>query len=280
MARELYVTKADGRSQAFDRQKIMRTCLRLGVTQDVAEKIVSRIEKEAYDGIPTKKIIKLIFRYVRKYRPEFKHIIDLRDAICMLRPKPDFELFIAQLLREYGFKVKSNQMVAGKCIEHEIDAVAEKNSKEVYYVEVKHHYKPHTYTGLDVFLEVWATFEDLIDGYKEGRNKIPFTGVIVISNTKLSDHAYNYAMCRNIKGMAWNTPRERGLESMISDKRLYPITLLRGLDPDDQAKLGDAGIVTLKQIIELDEAEIRRMTRLSKKAVKELKQKSKEILSK
>ncbi len=284
----IYVTKVDGRRQPFDRQKIMRTCLRMGATPDIAKKIADKIEQQAYNGIPTKKIIKLIFSYIRRYKPEFKHMIDLRDAICLLRPKPDFELFVAQLLKAQGFKVRSNRIVPGKCVEHEIDAIAERpigssltstaQQKEVFYVEVKHHYKPHTYTGLDVFLEARATFEDLIDGYKVNKHKIPFTGAIVICNTKLSEHAKRYAKCRGVKGIAWNTPTDHGLERMIEEQRLYPITLLRGLEPAEQAKLGDAGIVILKQIAELSEEELNRQTKIPKKRVRELREKSIEIL--
>ena len=284
----LYVTKADGRRQPFDRQKIIRTCTRMGASQEVAEKIANQIEKRAYTGIPTKKIIKLIFMYIEKYKPEFRHIIDLREAICLLRPKPDFELFVAELLRSHGFKVKTNQMLRGMCVEHEIDAIAERtikdtkgrSVKEALCVEVKHHYKPHTYTSLGVFLEAWATFEDLLDGYKAGKNKTPFSGLIVVSNTKLSDHAQDYAICKKIMGIAWKTPLEHGLERMIEENKLYPITFLRGLDINHQAKLGDVGIVTLKQIVEMDESEIYRMTRIPKIKIRELKQKSREILKK
>lgn len=274
----IYVTKFDGRKQAFNKQKIMRTCMRMHATPKIAKAIADNIEAHAYDGISTKKIMQMIFAYMRKHRPEVKHITDLRTAISMLRPKPDFELFIAQLLRAHGYKVKSNRMVLGKCIEHEIDAIAEKG-KDVLYVEVKHHYKPHTYTGLGVFLEARATFEDLLDGYKTGANKIKFNKAMVISNTKLSSHARRYADCRSIIYIGWKAPVERGLERLIEEKRLHPITFLRDIDPADEIKLGDAGIVTLKQLIELSLDELWKKTKIPKKTLKEFKLKAQKILS-
>jgi len=247
-------------------------------TPAIAKAVAEKIEARAYDGIRTKKIMQMIFAYMRKHRPEIKHIVDLRSAISMLRPKPDFELFIAQLLRAYGHKVRSNRMIAGRCIEHEIDAIAEKD-RDVIYVEVKHHYKPHTYTGIDVFLEARATFEDLVDGYKSGANKIKFNKAMIISNTKLSDHARRYADCRNIKYIGWKAPAERGMGRMIEEKKLHPITFLRDLDPVDEIKLGDAGIVTLKQILDLSVDVLWKKTKVPKKTLKEFKFKAQKILS-
>jgi hypothetical protein len=293
------VTKADGRKQPFDRNKVIRTCLRMGASEDVAERVATQVHLKAYEGIPTRKVINMVLSYMRKYKPEFKNIIDLREAICILRPKPDFELFIARLLEEQGYKVRTNQMVMGKCVEHEIDAIAEKETrpkekgtkekkvgkakrgraaKNVFYVEVKHHYKPHTYTGMGVFLEAQATFEDIVEGNKEGKNPYPFTGAIVVSNTKLSNHALRYSECRRIIGIAWKTPLDHGLERMIEDNKLYPITYIRGLTTDQQSRLGDAGIVTIKELMETDDDHVYQLTRVPRKHIKELKLKAKEIM--
>jgi hypothetical protein len=283
-----YVTKMDGSLQRFDRQKIVRTCMRMGATADVAESIAGDIERRAYDGMPTRTIIRSVLAHMRRHVPKFNYMIDLREAICRVRPKPDFEMFVAQLLRAYGFKVRSNQIVNGMCVDHEVDAVAEKVAgkspakckRETFYVEVKHHYKSHTYTNLGVFLEVKASFDDLVQGYAAGKNRIPFKGAIVVSNTKLSDHARRYSECAGIMAIAWKTPAEKGLERMIDEKKLYPLTIVRGLSPSDQARLGDAGIVTLKQLLTMDDAVIARTARIPRKTVRELKGKAQEILKK
>ena len=299
------VTKADGRKQPFDRNKIIRTCLRMGADEETAERVATQVQLKAYEGIPTRKVIKMVLSYMRKYKPQFKNIIDLREAICILRPKPDFELFVARLLEGHGYEVRTNQMVMGKCVEHEIDAIAEKarttkavrqakqakdkgkrgraaaakgKDKDVFYVEVKHHYKPHTYTGMGVFLEAQATFNDLVDGNREGKNPYPFTRAIVVSNTKLSDHALRYSECRSITGIAWKTPLDHGLERMIEDNKLYPITYIRGLTADQQSRLGDAGIVTIKELLETDDEHVYQLTRIPRKHIKELKRKAKGIM--
>jgi hypothetical protein len=274
----VYVIKFDGREQDFNKQKIIRTCLRMHATPKIAKKVADKIAEQAYDGITTKKIMQMIFAYLRKERPEFKHVADLRAAISALRPKPDFEKFIAQLLRAHGYKVKTNRIVNGRCIDHEIDSIAEKG-KDIIYVEVKHHYKPHTYTGLGYFLEANSTFEDMVDGYGTGANKIKFNKSLIISNTKLSAHAKRYADCRKIMYIGWKAPAKRGLERMIEEKCLYPITMIRGIDPMEEMKLGDAGIVTIKQILDASLEELWKKTKIPKKRLKDLNSKAQNILS-
>ncbi len=271
------VTKADGTKQSFDRDKVFRTCSRMRVSQDLAEEITSKIEGKLYEGIKTKQILQMIFRYVAEYRPNIKHQIDLREAICLLRPKPDFEQFVVKLLEAEGYDVISNQIVSGVCVEHEIDAIANK-VEETVYVEVKHHFQPHTYTGLGVFLEAQATFEDLVEGNKLGKNRFSFSNALVVCNTKISDHAKRYAECRNIQHIGWKSPYERGLEFLIEDYKLYPITLLKGLDKITEAKLGDAGIILVKQLAESDARKLSRVSNVQNQKLNELIAKSQEIM--
>jgi len=285
-----FVTKYNGEKQRFDKAKVIRTCTRMGATPEIAQTIANKIEGKIYDGIHTKKIMKMIFSYMRKYRPEIKHTINLRKAITMLRPKPDFELFVAKVLEAHGYKVKSNQFINGKCVEYEIDAIATKvKSKgktkrkakdgDIIFVEVKHHYKPHTYTSLDVFLENWAKFDDLKAGFKAGSNKIKFNRVMIVSNTKFSQHATKYAKCKGMEYLGWKAPVEYGLEQMIEKKKLHPITFLKDLEPQEQSKLGDAGIVTIKQILSTSIDSMARRTKISKKRLKQFKIKGRQILS-
>jgi Holliday junction resolvase-like predicted endonuclease len=272
----IYVTKADGSKQPFDKQKIINTCLRLQATPEQAQSIADKIEAKAYDGIPTKKILQMVFQYMKKYRPAIGYQIDLKQAIAMLRSKPDFEIFVAKLFEAIGYEVETNLIIQGKCIEHEIDVVARKGN-EIILVEVKHHVNHHTYSGLDVFLQLNSTLEDLREGYKAGKNKFRFTKAILICNTKVSEHAKRYALCKGLEFIAWKFPLERGLERIIEENKLYPITFLREIEREEAYKLADAKIVTIKQL--LDGAEkIARNTGISKNRILKLQQDAKLVL--
>jgi len=273
----LYVTKADGSKQPFDKQKIVRTCIRMRLTDKQARDVANRVEQAAREGMPTKKILQLIFSYAQQYRPEVKHLIDLREAISMMCPKPDFEIFVRKLLQEYGYDTSPAQLINGDCVEHEIDGIA-KRGNEVIYIEVKHHYQHHTYTGLNICLEAKATLEDLIAGFGS-KNKVRFNRGLVVCNTKFSDHAKQYADCAGVQLLGWNTPVGAGLETMIEDKKLYPITLLKILDAASEAKLGNNGIVLLKQLVQTDISELYRITKIPKPKLKLYQKYAAEILA-
>jgi len=46
----IYVRKADGTRQLFDRERIASTCLRMGATEEMAEAVAKSIESRVYDG--------------------------------------------------------------------------------------------------------------------------------------------------------------------------------------------------------------------------------------
>jgi hypothetical protein len=272
----IYVTKADGSKQPFDKQKIINTCLRLQATPEQAQSIADKIEAKAYDGIPTKKILQMVFQYMKKYRPAIGYQIDLKQAIAMLRSKPDFEIFVAKLFEAMGYEVRTNLIIRGKCIEHEIDVIARKEN-EIILVEVKHHVNHHTYSGLDVFLQLNSTLEDLKLGYESGKNNFKFTRAILICNTKVSDHGRRYALCKGLEFIAWKFPPEKGLERLIEEYKLYPITFLKEIERGEAYKLADVGIVTVKQL--LDDAEkISRKSGISKNRILQLQKAAKIVL--
>jgi transcriptional regulator NrdR family protein len=62
----VFVTKFDGTRQQFSKEKIVRTCMRMGATRTVAESVADEIEARIYDGITTRKILQMIFSRLRK----------------------------------------------------------------------------------------------------------------------------------------------------------------------------------------------------------------------
>jgi hypothetical protein len=244
----VFVKKFDGTYEIFNREKVIQTCIRMGATRDVAEIIVNKIESKIYNGIETKKILKMIFRFLSKYKPSAKHHIDLRRALSLLKSKPDFELFIQSLFKEHDYEVFKNQIIKGKCVEHEVDGIVKKNDK-TYIIEVKHHFDYHTPIGLDVSRISRAVFEDVTEGFEFGLNKFRIDSSIIVSNTKLSGHARRYADCRGIKHMCWSSSHEYDLQNMIEEKKLYPITYLKGLKTTVREKLVSAEVIFLKDLI-------------------------------
>jgi Holliday junction resolvase-like predicted endonuclease len=272
------VTKFDGTLQPFDKNKIVRTCMRMGATRAAAESIAEEIENKVYDGIETKKILQMIFRSLRKHKPKIRHQIDLRKALSLLNPAPDFERFIQLLLSEHGYEVTPNRIIRGRCGEHEVDAVARKNGKTCI-VEVKHHYQYHTPTSLDVSRISRAVFEDVTEGHELGYNNLKIDYAMIVCNTKLSEHAKSYADCRGIIHIGWSSPPNSDLQTMIEEKKLYPVTFLKGLNAETRKRLVSDGIILLRQLAEKPPQELRKQTGISTEKLESMVDKARAILS-
>ena len=220
----VFVIKYDGRREEFDPEKIRQSCLRSGATPEKAEEIVEYAKKKVYDGMSTKKLMKLV--YAKLNCTSGKHIAirySLKEAITELGPEGyEFEWYVAHLLREDGYKTihSPDPKLKGHWVDHEIDVLAQKG-KEKVIIECKHHFKSHTWTGLEVPLIQWARLEDL----DENGNCI--TGAWIITNTKFSEHAIRYSKGKNIRLIGWNYPPGQGLEKLIERERRYPLTVLK-----------------------------------------------------
>jgi len=273
----MYVRKFDGSTQQFDKNRIIASCLRNGTSQETAYRVADRIENESYDGMRTKEILDLVWQYLGEHHPDSRIRIDLRLALSLLKSKPDFEEYASLILKDLGYSVQSNVIVKGKCIEHEIDAIAQKDTRTLY-VEVKHHDQAHTYTPLEVSMKVWATHQDLIAGRKLGYHNFDFTNALIICNTKFTDHARRFADCVGIDRIGWKSPPSNSLDGIIESRRLYPITILRG-ERKLQRLLLDNGIVLLRQLVDSKADRLTRDRILSTSQLSNLRQKSVRILS-
>ena len=225
----------------------------MGANRRTAEEIADGIETDLYDGIETRKILQMIFEKLSKHKNSVRYQICLRRALSLMNPR-DFERFVQMLLSEHGYEVTQNQIVRGKCVEHEVDAIARKNNK-TYIVEVKHHYKYHTPTGLDESRIARAVFEDITEGFKVGLNNLKIDKPLIVCNTKFSEHARRYAECRGIHKIGWSSPPNRGLQAMIEEKKFYPVPCLKGVDEIVRERLASNGIILLSQLAAIDPRE-------------------------
>lgn len=274
----VFVTKADGSRQLFDREKVVGTCLRMGVSRETAEEVVDKVEKRLYDGISTRKILQMTFRLLRSRKPAVKHLVDLRRGLSLMDSKPEFEVFVQALLAHNGYEVSPNRILPGKCGEHEVDAIAKKDGV-TFFVEAKHHVNYHTPTGLDESRIARAILEDVTEGFECGSCDFKVDGAMIVTNTRYSDHARRYGKCRNILQIGWRSPSDLSLQSIIEENNLYPISCIRGLKRATKTKLVNKGIVLMKQLLEETPATLARKTGIPKETLKQLMAKTETILT-
>jgi len=244
-----YVIKADGTKAPYDRHRVMRTAHNYGVPDDYVIEVAAAVERRLYDGIRTRDVLRLIHTCAKRYHPGVEGRTNVRRAIGLLRPKPDFEYYVQALLRGSGYEVEEGRILKGRCGEHEVDAIARKDGI-TYFVEVKHHHNHHRTTGLDEGRIARAIVEDVQEGYKEGRNHFTIDKAMIVCNTKLSGHAKRYAACWDIKHIGWDNPKDENIASMVADRKLCPVTLIKGVNAKTRKKLVGAGIVTIGQLME------------------------------
>ena len=267
----VWVTKANGSRQLFDREKVVKTCLRLGANRQTAHEVAEKVERRLYDGIPTAKILQMTFLFLRKYKPAVSQLYDLRRGLSLMYSKPEFEKFVQVLLGHNGFEVSPNQILSGKCAEHEVDAIARKNGI-TYFVEAKHHMSYHTQTGLDESRIARAVLEDVTEGFALGNTELKIDRAMIVTNTRYSEHAIRYGMCRNILQIGWNSPPNLSLQGMIEEKNLYPLSCLRGLKVDARISLVSSGIILIEQIVEEDPALLAKRTGLPRELLRRIKE--------
>jgi len=264
------VTKANGSRQLFDKNKIVKTCMRMGATRRDAFEVADKIEKRLYNGISTVKILQMLFQFMRKYKPHVSQIYDLRKGLSLMSSKPEFEIFVQYLLSHNGFEVSSNRILKGKCVEHEVDGIAKKNGF-TYLVEAKHHVNYHHFTGLDESRIARAVLEDVTEGYDLGRGGLKIDKAMLVTNTKYSDYAMQYGVCKDILQIGWSTPVNLSLQSMIEEKNLYPLSCVKGINVDTRLHLADSGVVLINQVTEEDTLGLARKTGLPQEVINKLK---------
>ena len=269
----VYVTKADGSKQLFDREKIVQTCQRIGANPKVAVQVAQEIENNIYEGITTREVLQTIFKLVGQHKPAVKHLFDLKQGISLMEPKPEFEVFVRVVLAHSGFQVKPNMILKGLCGEHEVDAIAVKDGL-TYLVEAKHHSNYHALTGLDESRIARAIIEDVTEGYTSGATEIKIDRAIIVTNTKYSEHAINYGHCRDILQVGWASPEGFGLRDIVEKHKLYPLSCLRGMSTETRARLVEARIVLIKQLLEQDCLYVERKIGLSHQTVLSMMEKA------
>jgi HJR/Mrr/RecB family endonuclease len=269
---EKWVKKADGSLQLFDREKVVRTCLRIGANKQTADDVAKQVERRLYDGISTAKILQIIFQFMRKHKPVVRNIFDLRKGLSLMTSKPEFEVFVQALLARSGFEVSPNRLLNGKCVEHEVDAIASKGGV-TFFVEAKHHSRYHTPTGLDESRIARAVLEDVVEGFALGKSDLKIDKAMIVTNTRYSSQAVQYGACRNILQIGWSSPKDQSLQSLIAGRNLFPLSCLRGLSVDFRLKLALSGIALFEQVIEEDTLNLARKTGLPREFIRSIKEK-------
>lgn len=272
MRRRCYILKSDGRSVPFNFGKVKATCIRAGASNKLATYIAKKILEKIYPGINTRQIYKMVLEELKIGNQNIVgHRYRLKESIMQMGPAGfPFENYVSTILSAYGFDIKSRRSkIQGTCVTHEIDLVATSDNANKYMIECKFHNFSGIYTGIKESLYTHARFLDL---------KGQFDKEMLVCNTKVSVDAITYGKCVGQEILSWRYPDENGLEKIIEEKGLYPITIL-GFNKKELQKLSENNIMLAKDLLDLDLNQLSKRTQISTHRIEALQRLAKQIIS-
>lgn len=251
---EIYIEKSSGEKELFDEEKLKNSLIKAGASSQNAEIITSEIAQEIKTGDKTEDIYKKAFQKLHKLGEPAAKRYTLKRAVMDLGPSGfPFEEYFAEILQREGYQTKTDQIVLGECVPHEIDVVAW-NNDDLIMVEAKFHNELGIKSDLKVVLYVKARIEDLQDivfNYGEKNRKI--TGGWLVTNTKFTTTAVHYAECKNLKLIGWNYPEKGNLHDLIVETKTLPITCISQLNTTQKHSLLAQKIVLCDSILKKPE---------------------------
>jgi hypothetical protein len=250
---DFYVTKSNGEREVFHYRKLENSLRKAGAAEDVIAEVVAEISKDGKDGITTNDIYRKAFTILKKKKTPIAVKYSLKKAVAMLGPTGfPFEKFVSEIFKAEGYTAITDQIVEGKCVEHEVDVVAWK-PKELVMVEAKFHTDFNLKSDLKIVLYVKARYDDIFgQEYTYGGEKRKLTEGWIVTNTKFSTTAIQYGQCQPaLKFVGWNYPYDNNLHDMIERHELIPLTALTSISTAEKNLFLSKGLILSKSLLDL-----------------------------
>lgn len=250
MEKQIYIKKGNGETELFSFEKLKNSLRSSGASNEIADSIVDKIQREIYDGMSSNAIYKKAFGLLKQKNKISASRYSLKRAIFDLGPTGfPFERLIGALLKEKGFETKVGVILKGECVTHEIDVLAEKD-EYVYAIECKFHTDPRNTSNVRVPLYINSRFLDIQEQWnKDPKNKTHLKQGWLVTNTRFTEDAINYAKCVGLTLLSWDYPSNNGLKANIDTYALYPITTLTTLSKREKHELIAHDIILVKELL-------------------------------
>lgn len=237
----VHVLKAYGKTEPFSEEKLKYSIKRAGIPENVQNEAVQHVQSKLYENIPTSEIYKHVEEFLKASPKPYKAKYSLKQAIMALGPTGyPFEDFISEVLKAHGYQTKTRVILSGKCINHEIDVIAEKDNFK-FMIEAKFHNGSGTRSNAKVSMYTKARFDDVSFKHK-------LDEAWIVTNTKITLDALDYANCNNMRAISWNYPEGESLRDLIESSKLHPITALESLTNAQKQTLIQNNLVLCKEV--------------------------------
>lgn len=240
----IQIIKMTGDKVLFNEAKLKHSLQRSGASDLVIQQVINKVEASLYNGISTKEIYKTAFDLLRKSSRHTAARYKLKKAIFELGPTGfPFEKFVSAILSYEGFKTKIGVIVKGKCVNHEVDVVAEKDNNH-FMVECKFHSNAGRFCNVKIPLYIQSRFKDVEAQWeKQPGHETKFHQGWVVTNTRFTSDAIQYGNCMGLMLLSWDYPHKLSLKERIDQSGLHPLTCLTTLTKHEKQQLLDKDIV-------------------------------------
>jgi hypothetical protein len=274
--RKIRVRKRSGGSEDFRIDKFRSSLLRSGADPGVVDIVLDEVIDQIGPRTTSREIYRLAHARLKKKNDACGMRYTLKRALFRLGPTGyPFEKYIADIYEEYGYRTKVGVTIEGKCVSHEVDVLAV-NDSEVIAMECKYHNTRGTTTDVKVALYFHSRARDLKPTLTATYGGRKFSGRLV-TNTRCTADALDYARCAGLSVLSWRYPEGSGLEKMIESRRLYPVTMIYGIQAGLVKKLIEADILLLRELLTLDPRILQSRLGLAPAKVRTLKEKAKRL---
>ncbi|MEJ0053198.1 MAG: ATP cone domain-containing protein [bacterium] len=244
------ILKSNGEIEAFDPAKLVASLMRSGAGEHTAERIADTISRTVTEGARSDEIYRRAFALLRKEARPAAARYSLRRAMLEIGPTGfPFEDFVSHLFKHEGWQVETRKIMQGKCVPHEVDVYATRplaGSKtgevETVAAELKYHNDPGYKTDVKIALYVKARFEDIWHCDPRERT-CPVDRGVLITNTKFTSQAIQYAECAGLELVGWSYPLHDSLYERMYRARVYPVTSLTTLKVSEKKLFMQAGVI-------------------------------------
>jgi hypothetical protein len=273
----IYVINLSGEREPFSYNKVYNSARRAGAGEDLAKEIAGTVQKQAYPGIKTSAIYEKVKELLGKSAPASAIKFDLKEAMKKLGPSGfPFEKFVGKIFSSRGFQIRLNRHIRGRCASYETDFLAEKKSV-LYLGECKYRMEGGNKIDLGVCLGNYARFLDIEKG-ELGKTSLKIKSLIV-TNAKFTAKAEKYSKCTGVELLGWRYPGKKGLESLIEEKKIYPVTIL----PSVKKWLADIliaeKIILARDILKIEAGRFAKRNKIGKNIIENLQKEAKILLN-
>jgi hypothetical protein len=246
----IYVIKKNGERELFSEEKVLRSMKRVGLAQSLQPKVLEHIKQRLHQDMDSLEIFAHIREFLDQNDERASLKFNLKQAIFDLGPTGfPFERYMQRVFDTLGYTSQVGEIMQGACVTHEIDLQIEKDGKKDI-IEAKFHNQQGVKTDVQVLLYTFARFLDV-------KEVNPIEGVWIVTNTKLTLDASNYARCKGVKVIGWNFPENNNLQDFVERPNLYPITILHSLSKQEKQSLLAGNVIVCSDILAISDEELK-----------------------